>query len=117
MRSVDEWIGKTDDSAPPPRVKARVWKRNPICVRCGLPTNDSTRKPEFDHIVALCNGGSNRESNLQIMCRGCHRVKTYTDVAVKASDAKRLKKRLGLKPRRTIPGRRFNGEPIPSRWR
>jgi 5-methylcytosine-specific restriction protein A len=116
MRSVDEWIGKTDDTAPPPRVKARIWKRDRNCVRCGLPTGD-VRKPEYDHIVALANGGENRESNLQIMCAGCHRVKTYTDVAVKASDAKRLKRRLGLKPRRTIPGRKFDGTPVPSRWR
>lgn len=117
MRSVDEWFGKTDDTPPPPRVKARIWKRDPNCVGCGLPTNDSYRKPIFDHRVALCNGGSNREQNLQIICAGCHRVKTQTDVAVKASTARRMKKRLGLKPRRTIPGRRFNGDPIPARWR
>jgi 5-methylcytosine-specific restriction protein A len=116
MRSVDEWIGKTDDSTPPARVKARIWKRGPNCVRCGLPTGD-VRKPEYDHIVALCRGGENRESNLQILCAPCHGPKTREDVAAKSREAKRLKKRLGLKPRRTIPGRRFNGEPIPSRWR
>ena len=117
MREVDEWIGRTDDTPPPARVKARVWKLNPNCVKCGLPTNDSTRKPQFDHIVALVNGGENREANIQILCAGCHRVKTWNDVAVKSSTARRLKRRLGLQKRRTIPGRRFDGTPIPARWR
>ena len=117
MRSVDEWHGKNDDAPPPARVKARIGKRcGWICVGCTLPIND-VRKPEFDHIQALCNGGENRESNYQVLCRGCHRVKTQTDVAMKASDARRLKKRLRLQPRRTIPGRKFDGTPIPSRWR
>ena len=117
MRSVNEWIGKNDDAPLPARVKARLWKRNPCCVGCGLPTNDSTRKPQFDHIVALVNGGENKESNIQILCAGCHRVKSFADVAMKSSEAKRLKKRLGLQPRRTIPGRKFDGTPIPARWR
>lgn len=116
-RSVVEWRGRNDDTPVPARTKARIWKRNPNCAGCGLPTNDSTRKPEIDHIVALVNGGENRESNLQVLCAGCHRVKSHADVAMKSSEAKRLKKRLGLKPRRTIAGRRFNGDPIPARWR
>jgi 5-methylcytosine-specific restriction endonuclease McrA len=31
---------------------------------------------EIDHIVELCNGGSNEDSNLQALCIMCHRVKT-----------------------------------------
>ena len=116
MRDVPEWIGRNDDSPPPPRVKARIWKRDPDCFKCGLPTND-VRKPQFDHIVALVNGGENRESNLQILCVPCHRLKTQVDVAVKASAARRTKKRLALKPRRTIPYRKFDGTPIPARWK
>ncbi len=116
MRQLDEWIGATDDTPPPARVKARLWKLKPNCVGCGLPTNDSTRKPQFDHRIALVNGGENRESNLQILCADCHQVKTYADVAMKSREAKRLKKRLGLKPRRTIAGRKFDGTPIPSVW-
>lgn len=26
-RAVDEWIGKTDDTRPPPRVLARIFER------------------------------------------------------------------------------------------
>ena len=116
LRSTDEWIGKTDDAPPPARVKARIWKLAPNCVGCGLPTGE-IRKPQYDHIVPICNGGENRESNLQILCGGCHRVKTQTDVAVKSSNERRLKKRLRLQPRRTIPGRKFDGTPIPARWK
>ena len=31
---------------------------------------------EIDHIVELCKGGSNEDSNLQALCIMCHRVKT-----------------------------------------
>lgn len=31
---------------------------------------------EIDHIVELCNGGTNDESNLQALCLMCHRVKS-----------------------------------------
>ena len=31
---------------------------------------------EIDHIVELCIGGSNEDSNLQALCIMCHRVKT-----------------------------------------
>ncbi len=109
MRQTPEWVGTSHDQAPPARVKARIWKRDPNCVGCGLPTGD-VRKPQYDHIVAICNGGENRESNLQILCGGCHRLKSYTDVAVKSSNARRLKKRLGLqKQARPMPGSKASG--------
>lgn len=121
MRTVPEWIGKSADSPVPARVKARViTKFGGLCCRCGLPIND-VRKPEFDHTIALVNwrgdGHGNRESNLSLICVPDHRAKTQADVAMKSSEAKRLKKRLRLQPRRTIPGRKFDGTPIPSRWR
>ena len=33
-----------------------------------------------DHKVALVNGGTNADSNLQLMCAECHRIKTATDL-------------------------------------
>ncbi|WP_256983163.1 HNH endonuclease [Caballeronia sordidicola] len=33
-----------------------------------------------DHKIALVNGGSNDDSNLQLMCTECHRIKTATDL-------------------------------------
>jgi predicted HNH restriction endonuclease len=34
---------------------------------------------EVDHIVALCNGGEDVMTNLQVLCANCHAVKTYSD--------------------------------------
>jgi 5-methylcytosine-specific restriction endonuclease McrA len=36
---------------------------------------------EIDHIIALCLGGTNQVSNLQVLCHECHREKTRTDLA------------------------------------
>jgi 5-methylcytosine-specific restriction protein A len=117
VRTVPEWKGKTDDAKVPPHVRARIFKRDEG--RCHI----SKRKImpadawDLDHIVALCNGGSHRESNLAPALRDKHKAKTAIDRRIKAKDDRVRKKHLGVKKRRkTIPGRRFNGTPIPSRW-
>jgi Zn finger protein HypA/HybF involved in hydrogenase expression len=38
---------------------------------------------EVDHIVALCNNGSNELSNLQALCPNCHRHKTFHEPKLK----------------------------------
>lgn len=84
-RELKEWIGKTDDSAIPPRVKDRIFKRcAERCQDCGKPLNGRD-KPEFDHIKALINGGEHRETNLQALCGPCHGLKTKSDVAEKST--------------------------------
>lgn len=105
-REVDEWIGKTDDSVPPPRVRLRVFDR------CGGRCHISGRKIrpgdrwEMDHVIALCNGGENRESNLAPAIYEEHRQKTAADVKQKAKDASVRARHLGIKPksRRAVPG-------------
>jgi 5-methylcytosine-specific restriction enzyme A len=83
MRSVPEWIGKTDDSPVPPRVCLRVFDRaNGRCVICTHSILAGNGR--IDHVKAICNGGENRESNLQLVCRWCHDPKTRQDVAEKA---------------------------------
>lgn len=116
MRAVEEWIGSNPDAAIPPRVKLRIFeKHNGICAVC-------TRKLmpgrfEFDHETAIINGGEHRESNIRPVCTSpCHSEKTRKDKTEKSQRAMRKKKRLGLQPKRTIPGRRFDGTPIPSHW-
>jgi 5-methylcytosine-specific restriction enzyme A len=116
MRALPEWIADHDDQAIPPRVKLRIFERHegrcPKCTRTLRPGQFA-----FDHIVALANGGKHCESNLQPLCNSpCHSSKTKADVAEKKERRRRKVKQLGLKRRRTIPGRRFNGDPIPSRW-
>lgn len=100
-RALPEWIGKTDDSKIPDRVRVRIFEREGG--RCHL----SGRKImpgepwDLDHKVALINGGEHRESNLFPALRDKHREKTREDVAEKA-DAYRVRSKHIL-PR--APGR------------
>jgi 5-methylcytosine-specific restriction protein A len=49
--------------------------------------------------------------------RDKHREKTAADVKQKARNDRVRKIHLGIKKRRrTIPGRKFDGTPIPSKW-
>lgn len=101
-RATAEWIGKNDDSAVPPRVKLRLFdKVHGFCQGpCGRYVGDG--KPfHADHIVALINGGENRESNLQILCDWCHADKTKIDVAEKSATYKRRAKHLGIRKARS----------------
>jgi 5-methylcytosine-specific restriction endonuclease McrA len=107
-RSVPEWIGRTHDSAIPPRVKLRVHDRaEGKCQKCGA----SAFIGEYDHIIPLVLGGENRESNLQRLCAPCHKSKTKLDLRIKAKVARVRKRHLGIKKPRTMRAwRRFNGE-------
>lgn len=95
-RELPEWIGATDDSRPPARVRLRVFQRHDG--RCYL----SGRKIgagdlwELDHVKALINEGENRESNLAPVLKAAHRIKTNADVAEKAKVDRVAKKHLGL---------------------
>ena len=52
----------------PVRVRKAVLIRdNYRCVKCG-----SQKNLQFDHIVAVANGGSNEEANVQILCSVCN---------------------------------------------
>jgi hypothetical protein len=64
---------------------------------------------DLDHVVALINGGENRESNLAPALRDKHRQKTREDVREKAKVAAIRQKHLGVRPRpkRKIPSRPF----------
>jgi 5-methylcytosine-specific restriction protein A len=107
-REVPEWIGKTDDSAIPARVKVRVYeKAKGICAKCGL----HWLSGQYDHVISLILGGENREGNLQFLCVPCHKAKTKLDVKLKAKVARVRKRHLGIKKPRTIRAwRKFNGE-------
>lgn len=52
---------------------------NPLCVACkakGL----IELATEVDHIIALCNGGQDIDSNRQGLCHKCHAIKTAKDM-------------------------------------
>lgn len=108
-RSVPEWIGRRPDTKIPERVKLRLdLKQRGICINCVLPYT----RCETDHITPLILGGENRESNLQLLCIPCHKVKTKLDVKLKAKVARIRAKRLGFnRPRRRIQSQGFAKAP------
>ena len=96
-RAVPEWIGKTPDSAIPARVRRRVFDRHRgICQITGRKIMPGD-KWDCDHIRAICNGGQNREFNLQPAILKAHRAKTREDVKQKAVSDRIRKKHLGIR--------------------
>lgn len=101
MRSLPEWQGATPDAVPPARVKDRILRAHgDACAECRRPF-DHRMRPEFDHAVALINGGENRESNIRPLCPGCHAPKTASDVRLKVRAAKARKDKFGLQAKRS----------------
>ena len=95
-RSVAEWIGRTDDEPVPARVRLRVFERfGGICHISGRKITPAD-KWDCDHVVALCNGGAHRESNLAPALADKHREKTAADVAEKSKTARVRAKHLGI---------------------
>lgn len=110
-RSTPEWIGESDDEAVPLRVKLRVYfAAGGKCAECGRKPR-AGEKPECDHIIAIVNGGENKETNLQNLCSWCHDAKTRKDVARKSLNRRVQAKHLGLhKPKgRPMPGSKASG--------
>ena len=111
-REVPEWIGPRPETRPPPRVQDRVITRQgQICgCGCGVALARAGERVEIDHIIPLINGGENRESNLQALRAGCHKLKTKQDVAQKAKDYRKRAKHRGVKAtKKKIPYRKADG--------
>jgi 5-methylcytosine-specific restriction protein A len=56
-----------------------VWRTNPRCVKC----HRLTRYPdgfELDHIIPLFKGGKDTQESCQLLCKGCHSIKTAQDM-------------------------------------
>lgn len=98
-RTVEEWIGKTDDAMPPPRVRLRIFRKHDgrchITGRKIMPGD----KWECDHIKALIHGGENRESNMAPALVAPHDEKSAEEMAVKAKTDAVAKKHIGIRPR------------------
>lgn len=95
-RSVPEWIGKTDDSQPPPRVRLRVFERwDGKCHITGIKIRAGDLW-ECDHIKRLKDGGENRESNLAPALKWAHSQKTAAENAAQAKADRLRKKHLGI---------------------
>lgn len=104
-RSVEEWVGKSDDTKVPPRVRARVFlDKKGLCHKCGrkILTGETWT---CEHLIAIINGGQNREANLDLTCCNCLRAKNSEDMAIKSKVARVAKKHLGLsKSKNPLPG-------------
>lgn len=97
MRSVPEWIGKTDAAKIPPRVRQRIFDRDGgVCHYCKMPFHTGEGW-QADHIIALVNGGKHVETNLAPIHKLCHSIKTQADVATKAKIAAVRARHTGVK--------------------
>src|SRR4051812_15351066 len=107
-RSTPEWIGKDHNAPIPPRVRLRVFERyGGICHISGRRIR-AGEQWDCDHLVALVNGGSHRESNLAPALRDKHREKTREDVAEKSRNYRKRASHLGLShARQKIASRGF----------
>jgi 5-methylcytosine-specific restriction endonuclease McrA len=91
-RAVALWIGKTDDTPVPPRVRDRVFEREGgRCHRCTKIIRPG-EKWTLEHRKALINGGRNAEDNLCLTCCNCLPAKNADDVAEKSAVATKRKK-------------------------
>jgi 5-methylcytosine-specific restriction protein A len=98
-RSVDQWIGATDDAMPPPRVRLRVFQAHGgRCYRSGRLIRAGD-KWALDHIIAIINGGKNIESNLAPILEDSHKEKTAEDLAIKSKTYRMAAKFNGTWPK------------------
>ncbi|WP_369723308.1 HNH endonuclease [Bradyrhizobium sp. LLZ17] len=112
-RSTKEWIGKTPDTRPPPHVRLRIFERyKGKCHWSGITIRPGDHW-DVDHVIALINGGENREGNMAPILRGKpHKEKTAQDVAEKSRVYRKRAAHLGLtKPRQKIKSRGFEKVP------
>jgi 5-methylcytosine-specific restriction endonuclease McrA len=56
-------------------VRAVVERANGACEACGKTVADGA-KLEVDHLIPLCQNGTNDIDNLQLLCRDCNAVKS-----------------------------------------
>jgi len=93
-RSLPLWIGATDDTPAPPRVRVRVFERcDGKCTQCGRKLRPGEAWT-LEHLIALINGGRNAEDNLGVTCGWCLPGKNAVDVALKAKTYRVKRKNL-----------------------
>jgi 5-methylcytosine-specific restriction endonuclease McrA len=64
------------------KIRNLKMMEQPLCVVC-LSKGRTTLGQELDHIVPISKGGSNEDSNLQMLCSECHYLKTLSDMGYK----------------------------------
>ena len=90
--------------AIPTYVKQRIldrygWK----CYLTKIDLRPLSGQIDFDHVIALCNGGEHRERNLAPIWRPKHREKTAADVSERAATDRKVAHHYGLeRPKQKI---------------
>lgn len=113
MRSVPEWIAKTDDDPIPDRVKLRIWEREGGV--CHLTHRKIMPGDEYDfsHFRGLAMGGEHRESNIGLALIDPHKIHTAKERALQAKSDRIRKRHVGIKkPRSITRWRKFNGAAV-----
>jgi 5-methylcytosine-specific restriction protein A len=89
-----EWVGKSAEAMPGQTVLLRLYaKQNGICAcGCGQVMNLNRDKVDCDHIVALIDGGENRENNLQLLLHACHKAKTSAEASARSEERRHKSK-------------------------
>lgn len=103
-REIPEWIGRSADSAVPPRVRVRIFQRygGRCCCGCNRPIRPGEAW-QCEDTIALINGGERRESNLKPWLAEHHKTKTRTDVAEKSKVYRKTAKHIGVSLRKGPP--------------
>ena len=110
-RSLPLWIGATDDTPAPPRVRVRVFERcDGKCTQCGRKLRPGEAWT-LEHLIALINGGRNAEDNLGVTCGWCLPGKNAVDVALKAKTYAVKSKHILPKERKAWQSRQFPSAP------
>lgn len=102
-RQVPEWIGRTEDTKVPPRVRQRVFDTHGgICHLTGRKIMPGEAW-ELEHVHALILGGQHRESNMAPALKAAHKAKTAMEMGVKAKIARVRQKHIGVaKPKSSL---------------
>ena len=62
-------------SISPRRREGIIARLGGACIQCS-----EKLLLHIDHIIPLENGGADDETNFQLLCHACHKVKTKTDI-------------------------------------
>lgn len=63
---------------PLQRTRARLLRREPLCRLCAR-RGRFAAATQVDHIIPLCDGGADDDSNRQPICDDCHARKTAAE--------------------------------------
>lgn len=110
-KNLKEWVGRTPEAMPGQTVLLRLYaKQNEICAcGCGQVMNLNRDKVDCDHIMALIDGGDNRESNLQLLLHACHKLKTSAEASARSEERRHKAKAFTALRNQpgTLPGARI----------